>query len=383
VASVIDAGGIGGAENLLTAMLACRDRTRYEDGVLILGPPHPLAERVEGLGVPCSAVDLTSGFRWAAARAALDVLAKFEPDVLHSHLRTSDVLAWSYAMRRQQSVAWVSTLHCRGELYAECRTLGSRIVWEAFRRGVLGAPRGRLCAVTEGTALSFLPYASPRARLEVVRNGISLARFRHPSPGERADARAEFGIPDGAVAIVAVGRLHPVKGHSVLVDAFAGVSGSEADAVLLIAGEGPEREGLEERIAAHGLGHRVRLLGAVSEVERLLWAADLFALPSLSEALPLALIEALACGVPVVCSGLESLPSNLIGPSGCVVVAPGDAHALGEALAGVIENHDRRAALRERVRAMSLERWSIERTTRRYEDIYDEELASRRRTRSS
>jgi glycosyltransferase involved in cell wall biosynthesis len=157
------------------------------------------------------------------------------------------------------------------------------------------------------------------------------ARFELPPEPRRRDGR-DF-------VFLTLGTLHEKKGHVFLIDAFAARFRDDPRVHLRIAGDGPLRPSIEGRIAELGLGQRIRLLGQVDreQVARELGDCDAFVLPSLYETFGVALIEALACGRPVVatrCGGPEAIVSTDDG----ILVHSGDSEGLGAALARIRES---------------------------------------------
>jgi glycosyltransferase involved in cell wall biosynthesis len=166
-----------------------------------------------------------------------------------------------------------------------------------------------------------------------VYNGVSLA----PAPGRRPPGRPPFHL-------LALGRLVPKKGFSVLLAACRALTAQGVDFRLTLAGDGPERGKLREIIDRGGLVYRVRLPGAVPhrEVARLMAAADLLVMPSLiapsgdRDGIPNVILEALVCGVPVVASAVSGIPEVIQdGDTGWLTV-PGDAEALARVLAAAL-----------------------------------------------
>jgi glycosyltransferase involved in cell wall biosynthesis len=197
----------------------------------------------------------------------------------------------------------------------------------------------------------------------VIPNGIDLAAFR-PLEGDRVDVRREFGIDGEALLVLSVGRLSKEKGHDVLIEAFAQVADRLPRARLMMVGDGPERKALEEksrcpsleslsgRWGRGGLGQpgtansaRVLFPGHRDDVARLLAAADLFVLPSRYEGFGLAVLEALAAGVPVIASRVGGVPEIIRDGIDGRLVPGGDAGALAEAIAGLFAD----AAARDRL----------------------------------
>ena len=160
-------------------------------------------------------------------------------------------------------------------------------------------------------------------------------------------------VPDGmpprtTPVLLCPARLAPIKGHRELLEAAARLVARGVRFELWLAGEGPERAAIERRIDERGLGERVRLLGTVPHAELLGMyrdrRADCVVLPSLHEGLSVALVEAMAYGVPVVATAVGGVPELLEKGAG-VLVPPGDADALTEALARVLGSPALRAEL--------------------------------------
>jgi glycosyltransferase involved in cell wall biosynthesis len=165
-------------------------------------------------------------------------------------------------------------------------------------------------------------------RLEVVHCGVDPSEFRPPSHrGERA--------PGAPLRVLCVGRLVPEKGEAVLVDALARLRDSGRAVECTFVGDGPSRDALKARVRALGLEDRVRFTGAVGQPEiRALYAqADAFCLPSFAEGVPVVLMEAMAMELPVVTTRITGVPELITDGEDGLLVAPGRADALAEALA--------------------------------------------------
>lgn len=151
-------------------------------------------------------------------------------------------------------------------------------------------------------------YPRLLARAEVIGNGVDTAHFRPPSGDERAAARAMARVPDGATHAVFVGHEFDRKGLPLLLDAASAVPDVH---VSVVGGTEDMLEGVREHVARAGIGHRVHLVGRVRDPRPWLAAADALVLPSAYEANALVLLEALACGVPVVATPVGYAPDVL------------------------------------------------------------------------
>lgn len=198
------------------------------------------------------------------------------------------------------------------------------------------------------------------ASVSVIPPGVDMALF---TPGDRGAARAALGAPDDVTLVAAAGRLETVKGHDVLIDAMASLPETVHCAIF---GEGDEEASLQARIAAAGLEPRVRLYGQRDDLPRLLPAFDLFCLPSRQEGLPRAILEAQACGVPVVASEVGAVRSA-VHPASGVLTPPEDAAQL----AAAIEYRLSQPTDREAVRAFVLSRFSAEATHRQFKAVVE------------
>ncbi len=170
--------------------------------------------------------------------------------------------------------------------------------------------------------------------VEVIRPAVDLDRFR---PAEARQDRTELGLPDEDPVVVAVRRLVPRMGLDMLIRAWSSLDRG----TLVIVGHGPERERLGALARDLGIGERVRFSGPVSEARLVQYyrAADLCVLPSLAlEGFGLVVLEALACGTPVMASDAGGLPEALAGLRGDLVVPQGDEGALASRLGRVLDD---------------------------------------------
>src|SRR5262249_38663320 len=161
----------------------------------------------------------------------------------------------------------------------------------------------------------------------IVPSGVPTAQLRAQVPARHV-ARARLGLPADAFVVAGVGRLVPIKGFDLLVDALPLIRARVPSVHALLIGDGEERARLEARAAALDVGARLRITGAVSDVAGVLAAADVLAAPSRNEGMGRVLVEAMAIGLPVIGTTVGGIPDVIIdGECGCLVT-PDDAHAL-------------------------------------------------------
>jgi glycosyltransferase involved in cell wall biosynthesis len=191
----------------------------------------------------------------------------------------------------------------------------------------------------------------PESKVRVILNGVSTRRYA-PRPAAAA-LRSQLEIPQGAFVVGNVARMHPVKNHSMLLDAFAQLRQECPEAFLLLVGDGAQRGALERQIEALGLEPHVRITGVVDDTAPLLNQMDLFVLSSLIEGTSMSLLEAMSSGVPVIATAVGGNPALLGDGSYGILTPAGDAATLAEAMRRVIAEPasvaDQVLAARERV----------------------------------
>lgn len=345
--------GLYGAEQMLLGL--CREQTRrgLDSTIAAFAPkggatPALLAAaaeaRLQTAALPCRGpVDP------ACVQALRALISGLGIEVLHCHDYKS-VVYGSIACG-SLPVARVATLHgwLQGDLrlqlyhWLEARTL----------RGF-----HRVCAVSDEIADRLGQQGIAAERIVRVENGVDTERYRAIDDcldGER-----------DAIRLGVAARLSPEKNLAQLILAVAECRARGRRITLTIHGEGPLRSELEQLVSRLGVGHAVRLAGTLHALECWYPTLDAFVLPSLSEGLPMTVLEAMACGCPVIASAVGGIPDLLDAVPGCSLVAAGDQDALVGALLAV--SIRRRALLPARARV--LQRHSLATMAQQYESVY-------------
>lgn len=319
--------GLYGAERALLALAAATEPPLAPVVVSLVRPG-----REDALGDGASQLGLEAVRVEAPGRLSLPALGSLvrlaRGGLLHAHDYKSLLLALTAAAVARVPV--VATFH------GDTGHSRSVLAYEALARRSARWTSG--VAATSEALAARIRASSPGVPVHVIPNGIRIGR--HPEPAERDAARAALGVPGDAYVVAFLGRLSPEKAPEVLLRATR-----DTEALVLFAGEGPLRGTLE----AEAKGTRTRFLGFVADVGPVLAAADVLALPSWTEGLPMAVLEAMAAGVPVVGSAVGSLP-EVLGEGAGLLILPGDATALREALAR-LRDPELRASLATKARA--------------------------------
>lgn len=202
---------------------------------------------------------------------------------------------------------------------------------------------------------AWLPATSPmRPRSSVIYNGVDLEKFSPTrGPAQGCEERARFGIGPNAFVVGSVGRLAPEKNQLPLIDALAGLRAAGMDIHLMLVGDGPMRQALEQRVAERRVTDAVTFTGALADVSSVLPLFDVFVLPSLSETFSNAALEAMAMRVPVILTRTGGAPEMIEdGREGFIVDASEVAQRVPELVGKLRED----AALRTRMGAAAAKR---------------------------
>jgi glycosyltransferase involved in cell wall biosynthesis len=341
-----------GADRAVLALSASMPRP-YLPIVGAIGRPgvrDALAEEARRRGISAVQFDSASRFDLRCARAIARVARERGVRLLHAHDFKALFVALVAGLLARVPV--VATFHGDTRTTAAVRVyeMVARILGN-FTRGVAAVSRAlerRLQRWVRIAPVAFVPNGVPQSA--------------PVSEAERRAARAKFAVQPDAYCIALIGRLAPEKGHRILFDSARAI-----DATLLVAGDGPLRGELRE--AAQGLD--VRFLGYLEEAREVFAAADVIAIPSLTEGLPLTALEALALGRCVVASAVGELPEMLADGAG-VLVPPGDAALLSDALRGA-RDQAYRARIEEKALARA-RRYGIAAMAGAYASLYGRAL---------
>ena len=359
IAHLIESDGPGGAERVVVQLATALQAAGASNVVFLPANGEGwLARELEGSGVAIEYFHIDRPLSPACARSLVASFRHHGVTVAHSHEFSMAVYgAWA---SWRAGVPHVITMH------------GRRYYAERFRRRLAMraaiAASGRTVAVSHPLARALSRDLFVRgSQIAVVPNGVS------PAPASAATSlRRELQLEPDARLLVAVGNLYPVKGHAHLIDALALLARRHPTLHLAISGRGDLRDELRARAGAQGVLDRVHLLGLRGDIPAILAAADVFVLPSLSEGLPLALLEAMFAGCPIVASDVGEVSVALAGGDAGILVPPGDAHALAPAIDGLLQSTDRAKQLGERAARRARAEYHVSRMVERYVVLYEQ-----------
>jgi glycosyltransferase involved in cell wall biosynthesis len=353
--------GRGGAEQLLVnaARYSSKDRFDYEVAYL-LPFKNALVGELEEQGLRVHCLDGSRGVGWMGRLR--DVVRRRNIDVVHAHLPYSAIGA-RLSLRGRNSPRFVYTEHN---------------IWQRYHRAtywgnLLTFPRNdHVFAVSDHVKESIRYPAFARLEMppvETLYHGTD-PRLVTP-PRDRETMRHELGIPDGAPVIGTVANFKTHKGHRYLVEAAVEVVRELPDVRFVLVGVGPLEERIKRQAEQAGVAGSMIFAGFRDDAPELAAIFDVFTLPSLHEGLSIALIEAMAQGVPAVVTRAGGLPEVLHHGSQGFLVPPRDPHALASSLIRLLGDRD----LRTRFGMAARERaayFDIRNAVARMEQVYEE-----------
>ncbi len=361
----------GGAEEHILTLLRGLDRSRFRAHLVCTPEVADRVRRDVPADVDLIQLRLRKPGDVGAALSLVYILRRRRIDVLHSHLFYSSLFA-----------SPIGKL-CRVPLVVE-----TPHVREQWRQGlkshyVVDRLAGRFVdqyiAVSEANRRYLIEEKGlPPQKVVVIHNGSDLRRF---SPQHRGPAgqRQSLGFKNDDPILVVIGRLEPQKGHRVLLEALPAIRQQFPDVRVVCVGEGALRGDLERQADESGLGDSVRFVGQQSNVQDWLALADVTVLPSFYEGLPLAAIESLAIGRPMVASAVDGTPEIVVDGQTGLTVPPGDPVQLARAISRLLGDPALREKLVAAGRDWVLERFGEERQVQRTEALYQLALARRGR----
>lgn len=338
---------VGGIERLVLTLGSRMRELQVATTAVAYAGDGPFRDAFRKAGVPTWFFPTSPGIQLRLVPQLARFLREGGFQVLHSH--HVGPFLYGGATARLAGIAHVHTEHSR-ELY------------DTPRRRMLGRVMPAMArVVTVSDELAEWRSNNFGDRPEVVANGVAR---------QNGIAPAILPVEDGALVVVSVARLAPEKDHITLLRAFAEARVGRSVELVLV-GTGPERAAIEAEVQRLGLNNQVKLLGARDDVASVLAASHVFALSSSREGLPLALLEALAAGLPVVATAVGEIPAVVSQSIGRVVPA-GDSAAFGKALAELLDHAEFRERAAGAGRSLIRSRYDEDQMVVRYAEIYRE-----------
>ena len=360
---------VGGAERVVTSLAKGLDRTRFAPRVVCLNQPGALAAELAEAGIPVEALHKRPGLDLVALWRLVRLMRRERPGVVHTHLWGGN--CWGRVAARLARVpVIVATEH-------------SVDTWKRWHHFMIDRWLARLTTHLVAVSNQARDFYEARrvgaGRWQVIYNGVGLAKFQESSQcGVR---NSEFGMGHSAlrtphsefVPVVGfIGRLVQAKAPAVFVGAVAEARRRLPSLKALIVGDGPLRQDLEAQVRRLGLEHAVVFTGVRRDVSDLLAGMDALVFSSEREGLSMAMLEAMAAGVPVVATRVGGTPELIEDGVTGLLVESGNPLAVAERIVELLQDPARARAIAETARRCVHERFSLKRMVEQHEAVYVE-----------
>jgi glycosyltransferase involved in cell wall biosynthesis len=355
--------GGGGAERLLSSAAPYVDRAAFEWEVAYLLPwKDALVEEIHRSGLTVHCLDGARGFGWV--RRLRELAERQQIDLVHCH---SPVAAVGARLALERRIPRVYTEHGDWKHYHPA-THWANLLTFSRNDHVFAVSREVRDSIRYPKPLRFLRMPP----VETLYHGLDpSAVTRWP---QSDGVREELGIPDGAPVVGTVANFRALKGHRHLLEAAVHVRREIPEARFVLVGQGPLEAAVRQRARTLGLDGTVVFAGYRDDVPRVAGIFDVFALSSLFEGLSIALIEAMALGKPAVVTEVGGIPEVVQHMKQGLIVPPGNARALAEAIVTLLRDPSLRERLGEAARHRAAD-FDIRKAVRRMEEVYRELLA--------
>lgn len=349
----------GGLESIIVDLVRSGPAAGYTCAAAVLEGSGAPAQRIRELGCAVVRLGKRPGLDIKVVFRLAGLIRQMGSQVVHAHNEGAALYAALAGLLTRTPV--ICTRHGA--------SFGLDTLW--LRRVV-----GRLCKVTVCVSADVLNMAQERDRLpsqklRLIYNGIDTSRFA-PNAQARHKVRHDLDISEDQPVVISVGRLAPEKAYHDLLTAVAGLP-----VRLLLVGDGPERAALSQKARELGLDPSSIFLGERGDISELLNGADVFCLSSLSEGVSMALLEAMASGLPAVATHVGGNPEVVLPQETGLLTPSGDPQALAETLGKVLGQDQRAVAWGQAGRRRVQQNFSLQAMVQGYADLYQELSTSR------
>lgn len=360
---------VGGAEVLVLNLLKKLDRTRYSPVVCSLEIGGKLEKEFKDAGIPVYAANKREGIDFSLPMKLAKIIIGSKADIVHTH----NMAPWLYggvASKILSSKILIHTEHAN--LYNHQRRLILAEYW-------LAKITDKIIADAKKVA-DFLSDKENinRNKIQIVFNGVDIDKYdcRYSNAVSK---RHELSIADDEVIIGIVARLSMVKDHKNLLDAFSIILNAISNAKLLVIGDGELREDLVAYTRMKGIQERVLFLGNRRDIPELLRLMNVFVLCSISEGLPITLLEAMAAGLPVVATDVGGNREVVIDRKSGFLVPPKDPQRLAEAIATILKDKKMARRFGENGIIRCKELFSLDGMVKKYSELYESVLKKQKK----
>lgn len=362
VLQLCSSGEFGGKEYIVSSIASEIDSDKFVVGNVVF-EEGTLAGKMHEAGLDCRVLDSRSKFSFKTRNDLIGIIRDFKPDILHVH-EYKDHFYGRLAAGRTGVPILVRTVHSDWE--ASLHLGKMKVALYRWMEGrAFGATTG-FAVVSEHLRGYLFNRGVPEKRIRTIPNGIDTELFINKTA-------SDIFRDAGEIRLGVIGRLTEQKGLFYLFKAFAGLVNEEKLKLhLYVIGEGYYLDKLKQAVDEFKIRENVTFTGFCKDMGSVFSELDLAVMPSLSEGLPITLLEAMAAGVPVIATAVGGIPSLIKDGSVGRLVPPRDAEALAVAIAELAASKELRNEISINAKRWIDERYSIQNTIEGYQSFYSE-----------
>lgn len=366
VVYLIDGLGWGGAERLMIPILSNVNRELIEPYVCVLQNKdgNPVAAELQKINIPVENIPIRHLREVSGVKKVTNFLQKINANLLHAQLEFATVFGGLAA--KWLGIPAVATLHT---LPLQNKSLKLRF-HDALENFVLRNFFNPVISVSEETRLAYHHAANIRDEKScVIYNGIDVNLFS-PNRQNRASILQEFDIPSDAIVLITVAVLRELKGIQYMIQAMPGVVSAKPNVYYLVVGSGEYAESLKDEAQKSGVSEHIIFTGARTDIPQLMSAGDLFVLPTLTEALPTVLAEAMASGLPILASSVGGVPEMVEDGINGKLIPPAHPDILANATLEMLNDMEALRKMGNAGRKIAEEKFNIKSQVAQLENLY-------------
>ncbi|MFW9973295.1 MAG: glycosyltransferase family 4 protein [Candidatus Odinarchaeota archaeon] len=356
--------GFFGAENVIIELSRQLSNSNYHPVIGVIenskNPHIELAEAAERYNIETEIFKCKGQFDISTANKIRGFIKQNEIEIIHSHGYKANF----YAL--------LAALFMKVNLIATCHPwikINLIIKFYSWLDKLLLNRFDEIVVISEEIKREILMSGVFESKITIINNGIDISRFMNNY--NRDEILKSFDIIPDKIIIGTVGRLSEEKGHIILIEAAKKLLENFPNLIFMIVGDGPLRKELEAKVLDLGIQDHFSFTGISDDIPKALAAMDIFVLPSLTEGLPMALLEAMAATKPIIATDVGAIPKLIINGKNGRLIEPGDSNALIEATTFLLNNQNYTAHIAKKGYETVINKYSAKGMAEKYINIFD------------
>lgn len=372
VLHIIDHLGTGGAQEVVLNLYKFRDRNQFDVEVACMHGRGPYFDLIQSAG--CRIYSLSPSKYWPLYFPRLmKLIMKRKYDVIQFHLQASNILAKPVAVFCKTPVKL-----CHDHLYGDVGSKSRIMLW---LEKVTGRMSDHVIAVSRATAEFLVSNLNvPSRKISVIINGIDVDRFSiSPDRGEKS--RQQWNLPAGKIIVGGVGRLRHEKNFELFLQIAAELLTQHSNLHFVIAGDGPEELQLKSKAQTLGIAEYVTFTGFVPDITTIYPAFSILLHTSRYEAMPMTILEAMACKIPIVASAVGGIAEILEHGNTALLSPSGDIQSFFSNMNFALTHEEELRRMVDQAHTLVREKYSAQAMTTQIEQLYRDQLSKRKNAR--